>query len=139
MSGFEIAGIVLALYPTLLDAANGLRGFQKVRRWWQFEAEFEDFIAAVETQSIAFSQTIEILVGQLDISEDERTKLEIDADSSLWHQPHIQAELRRRVKSRYYPWFTRQLMDINEAMNELYQLLPIGKVSTRSSVVFISF
>ncbi|KPM41489.1 hypothetical protein AK830_g5088 [Neonectria ditissima] len=134
MSGFEIAGLALGVFPLLLGSAKKARVlFEGTKMWWRFETEFDDFISAVEREYIAFSQIIEILLAPLDISDDDQEKLQNDPDSSLWHQPDIQAALRRRIQSRYHEWFMTQLNDIINAVTELHELLPIDKVYLMSS------
>jgi hypothetical protein len=129
MSGFEVAGLVLGAFPLLVEGANSLQDvFSDVRSWWRFEATFESFISAVEAEYIKYSLTLNILVGDLDIDQDEQDKLQNDTSCTLWHAPHVQAELRRRVGSQYYGWFTRQLSEMNTALRELFAMLPIGKV-----------
>ncbi|KAK7417459.1 hypothetical protein QQX98_004579 [Neonectria punicea] len=129
MSGFEIAGLALGAFPLLLGSAKKARGFfEGTKMWWRFETEFDDFVSAVEREYIAFSQIIEILLAPLDISDADQERLLNDPDTTLWHQPDIQAELRRRIQSRYHEWFMTQLNDIINAVTELHGLLPIDKV-----------
>ncbi|KAM0429635.1 hypothetical protein ACHAPT_006240 [Fusarium lateritium] len=129
MSGFEVAGVVLGAFPILYDGAKDLRGFFKdVRSWWRFEREYEDFILDVEKEHIAFSQILEILLDPVDeLSQEEKDTLQSDPNSSLWFELRVQSSLIRRVQKKHYGWFMRQLGNINEALEELHQLLPIGK------------
>ena len=130
MSGFEIAGIVLGAFPILQDAAKGLRTvFGDVKTWWRFETEFEVFIATVETEHIKYSQNLEILLGDIDISEEDREKLQKDSTCCLWSDPPVQAQLRKKIRDPYYGWFMRQLNDINTALIALHEILTQGKVS----------
>jgi hypothetical protein len=134
MSGFEIACEILGVFPILYDGGKDLKGvYRNFRTWWRFDREFEDFISGIDREHIAFSQNLDILLSSLDLSDDDRERLQNGVDSRLWHQPHIQQELRRRLQDRYYPWFVRQLTDIDEALKELHGLLPIGKVGARGS------
>jgi len=129
MSGFEIAGLVLGAFPLLLEAAKELRGvFRDVRTWWKFEREFEDLISSVEREQIAFSLNLDILLARLDISEEEREAMQFDPNSVLWHSSRIQTKLERRINAWYFPWFMKELKDIEDSLEELCDILAIGKV-----------
>lgn len=130
MSGFEIAGIVLGAFPLLQDAAKRLRVvFGDVKTWWRFETEFEVFISSIETEHIKYSLSLEILLSDLDVSDEDREQLQNDSTCGLWHHSPIQAYLRQRIQDRYYGWFMGQLNDINTALQDLHQILTSGKVS----------
>lgn len=133
MSGIEVVGIVLGAYPVLLSTAKDLRDvFKDAKTWWRFEREFENFLSAVETEHIKYSLNLEILLEDLDIPEERKESLQIDATGLGWHDVQTQTELRRRIQDRYYSWFMRQLFAMNRALGDLQRLLPIveGKVFT---------
>lgn len=135
MSGIEIAGLILGAYPVLLSTAKDLREvFKDVKTWWRFEREFENFLAAVETEHIKYSLNLQILLEDLEIPEEEKENLRVGYIASGWHGVQTQAELRRRIQSRYYDWFMRQLFSMNKAMEDLQKILPIFEV--RRSLCF---
>ncbi|KAI8711312.1 hypothetical protein NCS52_01507200 [Fusarium sp. LHS14.1] len=128
MSGFEVAGIVLGGFPILYEAAKTAKSrYRDLKWWWRFETEFEDFISVVDREFISFSLNQEILLSPLDILNSERDILQNDPNTLLWHDPRIQAQLRKRLGSRYYPWYMEQLHDINNAISKLLDLLPTRK------------
>ncbi|KAF4443220.1 hypothetical protein F53441_11529 [Fusarium austroafricanum] len=129
MSGFEIVGVVLGVLPLIQETAKGLHGvFSDAQTWWQFEREFETFIATLETEHIKFSQNLEILLAELDISDEDRDKLQNDSTCTLWYSAHVQAQLQQRIQKQYYSWFMRQMHDMNTALNSLHEILRQGKV-----------
>lgn len=129
MSGIEIAGLVLGAYPVLLSTAKDLReAFKDVKTWWRFEREFENFLSDVETEHIKYSLSLQILLEDLDISEEEKENLQGSYIAPGWHDVQTRAELRRRIQDRYYDWFMRQLAAMNKALEDLQRLLPILKV-----------
>lgn len=133
MSGLELAGFVLGAYPILLETAKDLREVIKdVKTWWHFEREFENFLAAVETEHITYSLNLQILLEDLDISEEDKKSLEKDSTASGWHDARTQAKLRRRIQNDYYAWFMRQLAAMDRALGELQSLLSIVKVRLNS-------
>ncbi|KAI0116547.1 hypothetical protein GGR51DRAFT_546053 [Nemania sp. FL0031] len=134
MSGFEIVGVVLGAYPILYDTAKDLRGAsKKVKSWWFFEREFDDFVSEVQKEWIAFSQILEILLDPIDLTPDERQRLQDEPECSLWHESHVQTQIRERITPKYYEWFMGQLLDMNNALNELHSMLPIANVHLLSS------
>lgn len=129
MSGFEIAGVVLGAFPILCDTAKDLGTvFKKTKWWWQFETSFENFVSTIATQEIAYILVLERLLGPLDITDAEYDSLLGDPKSSLWHESHIQEELRQCLPHSKYVWFMWNLSDLNTAIEELQKLLPIDKV-----------
>ncbi|WQF83322.1 hypothetical protein CDEST_08336 [Colletotrichum destructivum] len=129
MSGFEIAGVVLGAFPILCDTAKDLGTvFKKTKWWWQFETSFENFVSTIATQEIAYILVLERLLGPLDITEAEYDSLLGDPKSNLWHESHIQEELRQCLPHSKYTWFMWNLSDLNTAIEELQKLLPIDKV-----------
>jgi hypothetical protein len=131
MSGFEIAGIVLGAFPLLLNGAQSLSGvFQDARHLLRFEAEFERFLMKIEDAQIAYSQMLDLLLDPLDaISPHDLETLKDNPSSSLWQNPCVHAALKDRLQLKYYEWFMVRLRKMNKALQSLYQLLPIGKVS----------
>ncbi|KAF9869510.1 hypothetical protein CkaCkLH20_12995 [Colletotrichum karsti] len=125
MSGFEIAGLVLGTFPILCDAAKDLSGvLKKARSWWRFEATFEAFSSAIETQEVAYTQVLKRLLDPLVIPDDEYDSLLRDPMSPLWYETRIQEGLRQRLSSEHR-YFMRNLSDLNEAILELQKLLPL--------------
>ncbi|WYZ39074.1 hypothetical protein EsH8_III_000988 [Colletotrichum jinshuiense] len=129
MSGFEIAGIVLGAFPILYDTAKDLGTvLKKTKSWWQFETSFENFVSAIATQEIAYTQVLKRLLDPLDITDDEYESLLRDPRSGLWYEHHIQGELRQRLPQNEYTWFMWNLSELNEALTGLQRLLPLNKV-----------
>jgi hypothetical protein len=129
MSGLEIAGLVLGAYPILYEAAKDLRGvLKKAKTWWFFEREFDDFVSEVHKEYVSFSQILEILLDPLDLAPEERQRLQDEPDCNLWHETHIQNQMRRRIQPKYQVWFMGQLAEMNTALTALHAMLPIEKV-----------
>ena len=130
MSGFEIAGIVPGAFPLLLEGLKGSRAqLTDVKTWWKSERAFDHFVDDIVSESIAFSQVIDLLVIPCErLTEDEARLLRQDENSILWHDPRIQVELKRRVQPRE-TWFFRKLGEARDVLNRLHLMLPFGKVS----------
>ncbi|KAM7199208.1 hypothetical protein V8F20_005810 [Naviculisporaceae sp. PSN 640] len=140
MSGFEIAGLVLGAFPLLCEAGTQV-GYacKSFKTWWRFERELEKFLWAVEREQIAFSQNLEIFLDPMkNLTTRDREILQAGLDSTLWHSPRVQKELRQGIQDAYYPWFIRQLVEINDALNQLHELLPTVKQHSSSTRVLES-
>ncbi|KAM0479356.1 hypothetical protein ACHAP7_005667 [Fusarium lateritium] len=84
MSGFEVTGIVLGVFPLIQESAKGLRVvLGGAKTWWRFEREFESFVATIEMEYIKFSQNLEILLAEVDVSDDDRDRLQNDSTCTL--------------------------------------------------------
>jgi len=132
MSGFEIAGVALGAFPILLEGAKSLRGvYRDAKAWWEFEREFDDFVAAVEWESIAFSQSLDIMLESFaDLSTEDRDILHNSPGDCLWLETRIQAELERRIPvEQQRRWFLGELRKLGIVLAELYAMLPATKVS----------
>ncbi|KAF5236561.1 hypothetical protein FAUST_6475 [Fusarium austroamericanum] len=129
MSGFEIAGVVLGLFPIVCDAAKDLRGVAKdAQSWWQFQTSFDDFIARLYTERVYFDQAIVALLDPLqELSNQDLEALRYNTNPSLWHDLRIQAMLANRIDPSHLSWFMRQLKDIIDALKELRDMLPFER------------
>ncbi|WXC67551.1 hypothetical protein SNK03_013357 [Fusarium graminearum] len=129
MSGFEIAGVVLGLFPIVCDAAKDLRGVAKdAQSWWQFQTSFDDFIARLYTERVYFDQAIVALLDPLqELSNQDLEALRYNTNPSLWHDLRIQAMLANRIDPSHLSWFMRQLKDIIDALKELSNMLPFER------------
>lgn len=134
MSGFEIAGVVLGLFPIVCDAAKDLRGVAKdAQSWWQFQTSFDDFIARLYTERVYFDQAIVALLDPLqELSNQDLEALRYNTNPSLWHDLRIQAMLANRIDPSHLSWFMRQLKDIIDALKELSNMLPFERVRVPS-------
>jgi hypothetical protein len=130
MSGFEIAGLVLGVFPIVCGAAKQLKPmFENTKSWWKFETSFETFTAAITTQEIAYRQVLKRLVEPLDITEQEYKSLTNDPNASLWHEPHVREGLQQRLQGDEYHWFMSNMVDLKTAVLDLQKLLPLNQVS----------
>ncbi|EQB57940.1 hypothetical protein CGLO_01873 [Colletotrichum gloeosporioides Cg-14] len=134
MSGFEIAGVVLGSFPLLCDSAKEIAGFlRKAKSWWQFETTFETFVSTLTTQEASYTLVLKRLLDPLDISDSEYNSLLRSPQCDLWHELHVQDGLRQRLSSEYR-WFMWSLTDLNQAVLDLQELLPIGKLGRQLEI-----
>lgn len=56
MSGIEVAGLVLAAFPIILNCLDYYReGFEPLEEWWEFRTSFLAFIDDVSHQMMIFN------------------------------------------------------------------------------------
>lgn len=127
MSGFEIAGIVLGAFPLLVsgfkelqELAEGLSFYKNYRR------RFDEFLAQVEVQSIAFDQVLEILLDISGLAENHG-KLS-GSTTEDWAQPQLAEALKQRFRTRQYEWLTQKLGAMRDALESLNEGIAHHKV-----------
>jgi hypothetical protein len=130
MSGFEIVGVVLGLFPIVCDGAKDLKGVAKdAQSWWQFQNSFDDFIGRLYTERVYFDQVIVALLDPLqELSYQVLEALRYNINPSLWHDLRIKEMLNHRIDPSHREWFMRHMKDITDALEELRSMLPFEKV-----------
>lgn len=140
MSGFEIAGIVLGIFPILVDTTKDLRCvFRHVKTWLNFENEFETLIFSVQRENIAYIQNVEILLGGIDISEADQEELRKNPDSRLWTAPHLQMTIQKRLRGGKWDWVKFEMSKMIDALRKLRSILPSAEVRGIHMSCLISF
>ncbi|KAH8892430.1 hypothetical protein GQ53DRAFT_840838 [Thozetella sp. PMI_491] len=125
MTGAELA-VLHALLPVLIQGVKAFKSYLKsLDTWYNFRSSFTKIVRNIQSQSVNYKQNLEFLVALLDIHEADARILEDNPSSDLWHEPEVQAELRRLLKPDYFPWFMDQLSRMAEIVRELYGMLPI--------------
>lgn len=129
MSGLEAAGLVLGALPIICGAAKQLKPvLESTKWWWKFETSFENFIADIARQEIAYRQVLKRLVAPLDISEEEYQNLINDPGASLWREAHVRQGLQERLQGEEYRWFMINMEELKAAVLKLQSLLPLDQV-----------
>lgn len=128
MSGFEIAGVVLAAVPLIvLDLhtayEKGARGFL---RWRRCEREVKYLIRNLETQQIILRNVCETLI--IDVADlTEIDDMINNPLGPLWSEPRIQAGVQQKLW--HNPALFKEIVkDVNKAVEELKEMLNIDGV-----------
>ena len=131
MSGFEIAGVLLAIFPI---AVNGIsqfvEGAETIKHWRRYRIKLENYAAIVESHKVYYLDTLDELLIDIIESEDDVTGLLDDPGGAAWRSPQYDQRLRRRL-GRSYDVYLRNLKSMVEAMNSLCDKLGVsmsGKV-----------
>ena len=134
MSGFEAAGIALAVFPILVEGMVGfVGGVQTIKHWRRYRARLQDYADIMGTQGVYYQDTLEELLSGIVQSEDEITDLMAEPRGAIWKRPEYEEKLRLRL-GRSYRVYVRLSENMAEALFSMCEKLGIdssGKVGTR--------
>ena len=112
LTGVEIAGLVLAAFPLVLDGlSHWLEGVQKVKRWRRIYRHLKNYEIRLQSQRVTYQNTLELLlVGIVQTDEDTAAML-ADPRGDFWKKAKYDHLLRRRLDRAYDTFFeTLQFM-----------------------------
>lgn len=136
MSGVEVAGIALAVFPILIDAlAHYKNGLGLINNWRRYRNRLQNYADSLETGKVCYLNTIELLLQDIVQSDDEIKLLMDDPGGDLWSKPEYEEKLMRRL-GRSYEVYLKTLHKMNNALKTLCEKLgadPSGKVSFKPS------
>ena len=96
MSGIELAGILLALFPIVVDGISSfVEGTRNIRYWRRYRAQVKTYSQRIELQRAAYLNALEELLADIVHSDDELTLLLVDPTGDAWKSPEYDGELRR--------------------------------------------
>ena len=131
MSGFEVAGVLLAVFPIAVSGISQfIKGAETIKHWRRYRIKLENYAAILESHRVYYLDTLDELLIDIIESEDDVTTLLEDPAGSAWRDPQYDQQLRRRL-GRSYDVYLRNLKSMVEAMNTLCDKLGIsltGKV-----------
>lgn len=104
MSGIEVAGLVLAVFPLVVSGLQHFtEGVETVKSWsWKsYRRELINYTRTLGTEGTYCLDTLEALLGGIIRSDDEYDALKKDPGGALWQQPEYQEQLKRRLDHNY--------------------------------------
>ena len=132
MSGIEVAGVVLAVFPLVVKGISEFAdGAQTVRYWRRCRAQLEDYRDIIESQKVAYLDTLEELLEEIVQSDDELRLLLSEPEGPAWRRSDYDKMLRQRL-DRSYNAYIRLIKDMRDGLTKLRERLGIdenGKVS----------
>ena len=105
MSGIEVIGIALAVFPILVNGLNHVvLGIQTIKRWKRYKLKLQEYADILESANVYLVDTLYELLGDI-VRSDEELELLIDEPGGvLWNKPQYEARLRERLDRSYKPY-----------------------------------
>ena len=134
LTGIEIAGITLALFPLIISALEHYEsGFETIKEWVRFRGEFATFLNAFVRQQIFFRQNIEELLSPIVSSQYEMSLLIDHPGGSAWAASELNQSLRRRLPGKYEcECYTTTVSYILKILEKLKSKLKISDEKVKS-------
>jgi hypothetical protein len=125
MSGLEIAGCVLGVFPLILSAMEGYEnGFSLMKDWWKFRTEWNSFVHDVSTQKVLFFENIELLLAPVVRDDGHMQQLLQDPNSDAWADEYLDERLRERLRNSYELYFAT-VIELKAAVDKLVDKLNV--------------
>lgn len=135
MSGFEVAGIALAVFPILVDGmVRFVDGFQTIKHWRRYRIRLQEYADIISTQGVFYQDTLEELLTGIVQSGDEITDLMDQPRGAIWARPEYEENLRQRL-GRSTEAYLRTSGNMMKALSSMCEKLGVdssGKVGPKS-------
>ncbi|KAI9652014.1 MAG: hypothetical protein M1831_007255 [Alyxoria varia] len=127
MIGLETISLILAIFPLVISGLEHYEeGFQSMKEWYKFRAEFALFVNKLAQQKIFFRQNIENLLSPAVQSDYDLTKMLDDPNDGLWRSQKLESRLRARLAGiNEYECYMLLLIEIHRLLNKLRRKLKI--------------
>ncbi|KAF2674521.1 hypothetical protein BT63DRAFT_12680 [Microthyrium microscopicum] len=124
MSGLEVAGAVLGSIPLVISALEHYAdGVRTVRRMLTYKWELKTLILELETESITYRNTCEMLLDGIASSKEMEIMLAAPGGDA-WDDPIIQNKLEKRLALAYKVYLER-ICAMEDAVNEFKDKLDL--------------
>ena len=102
MSGIEVAGLALAVFPVLVNGLNQLiAGIETIHRWKRYRDRLKEYATKLESALAWFQDTLDELLGDI-VPSDEEIKLMLrEPGGKMWKRPEYEEKLRARLDRSY--------------------------------------
>lgn len=131
MSGFEVAGLVLAVFPIVVKGLQQFtEGVQTIKAWKYYRRELAKYSRTLENERIIYLNTVERLFEGIIQSNDELEELMEDPAGAFSQKPQYEESLRHRLDRSYAPYLS-VMQDMLEALGKMRKEMGIdeqGKV-----------
>ena len=105
MSGVEIVGVLLGIFPLLISAAEHYReGLSVVRRAVQRRAFIDQYRAELNQQQALLSLYIKAVIGRTGLSPSKQARLVEHPSGDEWRSPEVVKELKKELGDAYEPF-----------------------------------
>ena len=125
MSGIEVAGIALAVFPILVDGLNHVvAGIDTIKRWKRYKAKLRDYADILEAAEVYFLDTLDELLSDIVHSDDELKMMLSEPGGALWKQPNYERRLCERL-DRSYNSYLKTIQRLVQALQSMCSRLGV--------------
>ncbi|KAL8787298.1 MAG: hypothetical protein Q9213_002289 [Squamulea squamosa] len=129
MSGFEIAGIALAVFPIVINGLNHVvAGIETAKRWKRYRLKLKDYADVLESASVYFLDTLDELLGDI-VRSDELSALLENPGGMQWKQTAYEERLRERL-DRSYNSYHKTVSKLAQALQAMCKRLGVDNAGT---------
>ncbi len=98
MSGIEVVGIALAVFPLVISLLEHYQdGYDTLRDYAHFRREFTHLVNELNREQIIFRQHVEGTLRSITESEFELKEMMDNARSEQWKSPSLTAKLQQKL------------------------------------------
>lgn len=139
LTGVELSGIILAIFPLVISGLEHYEnGFQQIKEWIRFRADFARFLNALCRQRIFFRQNIEELLAPIVASEYEMSQLLDNPGGRAWADQELNEKLKKRLSGTYeYECYIETAGSILQLLKKLKSKLKIVDGQVRYHLLLI--
>lgn len=139
VTGIEVAGLVLAVFPIVVNAIDEYRqGLERMKDWWRYRTKFIALARDIDTQDLIFQENIELLLSPVVSDDVEMDALVNDPAGPEWAKPDLRERLMERLPKSFDAYIAI-VQEMNRILEELQTHLGIvdGKVFMESMPEFL--
>lgn len=126
MSGIEIAGLLLGVFPLLISALEHYRESAEVLDdWWQIKKEYKKCKNEIKVQELAFENNLERFLLPLVVDDNEIAALIAEPGGIKWKDPALEDKLKSRLP-KSYEVFLDTIFDIKSTVDGLKEELGVS-------------
>ncbi|KAL8952124.1 MAG: hypothetical protein Q9222_001936 [Ikaeria aurantiellina] len=130
MSGFEVAGVALGVFTVLISGLNNVvDGIETAKRWKRYRSKLKDYADILESASVFFLDTLDELLGDIVISEEEVAALLHHPEGILWKRKEYEERLRKRL-DRSHMSYLKAVSKLAGALQSMCERLGVDKAGT---------
>lgn len=127
MSGLEVAGIALAVFPVLVNGVNHIvEGIETIHRWKRYKLILKEYLIILESARADFLNTLDELLDDIVPSDEEVRRLLEEPGGPSWKKSEYDERLRRRL-DRSYSSYSEKINLLTRKMNTMCEKLGIDK------------
>lgn len=138
MSGIEIAGLVLGVFPLLIRALEGYREAAEVGRdWWRIQRAYDKCFQDLKYHQMILEGNIERFLLPLVVDDEEMKTLMADPAGEEWEDEELETRLKERLP-KSYGVFLNIMSDITEIMEALKKELGVNNPKFQARINEVS-